>query len=329
MSANLLAGVKPEVTQYGSMADGVLTSTASKDAWHDVARWPIDADMLAENQTIHIGISAKWHGAAATTGTAWACIKYADASGYTNAVNVKIDGIATEWKRLSLSAVVPSGMRIVDFRISADHIDAAFDATNPVLSYGSPVTLASSAHTPYATQDHVSAVYATKASLKVTDDSVKAEVSARAQTDSNVADLSSRLTQTANSLSSEVTARTKTDRMVSEVSSRLTQTADGFSASIDRLSDTDKKVNSWFGFGADASGNPQLTMGSSTSPVVGVYTNTGLAYRSRSGATLLELDGASRSSTMPHVHADDVSMGSWQLVPTQNGTHFTLQWIGG
>ena len=117
--------------------------------------------------------------------------------------------------------------------------------------------------------------------------------------------------------------------MVSDLSSRLTQTADGFNASIDRLSDTDKKVNSWFGFGSDASGNPQLTMGSSTSPVVGVYTNAGLAYKARSGATLLELDGASRSSTMPHVHADDVSIGSWQWVPTQGGTHFTLQWIGG
>ena len=139
----------------------------------------------------------------------------------------------------------------------------------------------------------------------------------------------SSIKQLSNSITSEVTQRTKTDRMVSDLSSKLTQTADGFNASIDRLSDTDKKVNSWFGFGADASGNPQLTMGSSSSPVVGVYTNTGLAYRSRSGATLLELDGASRSSTMPHVHADDVSMGSWQWVPTQNGTHFTLQWIGG
>jgi hypothetical protein len=147
MSANLLDGVKPEITQCGSMADGVLTSTESKDAWQDVATWPITADTLAENQTVHIGLSAKWHGAAATTGTAWACIKYADASGYTNSVQVKIDGIATEWKRLSLSAVVPSGMRIVDFHISADHIDAAFDATSLVLSYGSPVVLASAEHT--------------------------------------------------------------------------------------------------------------------------------------------------------------------------------------
>ena len=542
MSANLLDGVKPEITQYGSMTDGVITSSTPKADWKNVAIWPITTGKFAENQTMHLGISAKWHGKAATTGVAYAAVKYADAAGSTNIADIPISGITTKWKRFSLSAVIPSGMHIVDFHISGDKLDAAYDATNPVLSYGSPVTLASSAHTPYATQDHVSVTYATKASLKVTDDSVKAEVSARAQTDRNVADLSSRLTQTANSLTSEisdrrtaittvtglanaaqstadtaktnastaqhtadnaakqanlytiglgdagavakwihlgtltsagnsssatiaivfgngyngfasqnskltitikdgfqstgsatkacgvsvmrencdnalvdvlaqsatvydvwvyvpwahsegrysisgqyaawqhsgatqkaepatsatqvkqdvayrladatkaqtmatenqssikqlstsitaeVTARTKTDRMVSEVSSRLTQTADGFSASIDRLSDTDKKVNSWFGFGADSSGNPQLTMGSSTSPVVGVYTNTGLAYKARSGATLLELDGASRSSTMPHVHADDVSIGSWQWVPTQNGTHFTLQWIGG
>ena len=130
------------------------------------------------------------------------------------------------------------------------------------------------------------------------------------------------------SITAEVTKRTQTDRMVSDLSSRLTQTAEGFSASIDRLSDTDKKVNSWFDFGADSSGNPELTMGSSSSPVVGVYTNTGLAYKSRSGATLMELD-ATRSATMPHVQADDVSVGSWQWTPTKNGTHFTLMWIGG
>jgi hypothetical protein len=301
MSANILDGVKPEITQYGSMADGVITSTASKDAWQDVATWPITADTLTENQTVHIGISAKWHGAAATTGTAWACIKYADASGYTNSVNVKIDGIATEWKRLPLSAVIPSGMHIVDFHISGDHLDASYDAMSPVLSYGSPVCLASSAHTPYATQDHVAAEYATKASLKVTDNSVKSEVFARAQT----------------------------DKTVSEISTRLIQTADALHVSINRLSETDKKVNSWFGFDSDSSGNPQLKMGSSASPVVGVYTNTGLAYKARSGSTLLELDGASQSSTMPHVHADDVSMGSWQWMPTQGGTHFTLMWIGG
>ena len=566
------------------------------------------ASALTENQTIHMGASLR----GADKGCLKPFVGYKDAAGNLNWTGFPAWTPTDQWQRFEGLYVVPSGMTLTYFGFNVSAATGDIEVMNPAWSYGSPVCLASSAHTPYATQDHVSTVYATKASLKVTDDSVKAEVSARAQTDRNVADLSSRLTQTANSLTSEisdrrsaittvtglanaaqstadaakssassavstansastsaanavktansasstasaastaagkastdaaaavktansasstassaattansakstanaakstadsaakqanlytigngdagavpkwihlgtltsagdsssatisivfgngyngyasqnskltitikdgyqnpqsatgacgvtamrencdyalvdvlaqsatvydvwvyapwaysngrysisgqyaawkhsgatqktepatsatqvkqnvayrladatkaqtmaienqssikqlsnsitseVTQRTKTDRMVSDLSSRLTQTADGFNASIDRLSDTDKKVNSWFGFGSDASGNPQLTMGSSTSPVVGVYTNAGLAYKARSGATLLELDGASRSSTMPHVHADDVSIGSWQWVPTQGGTHFTLQWIGG
>lgn len=107
MSANLLDGVKPEVTQYGSMADGVITSSTPKDDWKDVAIWPITTDMLAENQTMHLGISAKWHGKAATTGVAYAAVKYADAAGSINNADIPISGITTEWKRFSLSAVIP------------------------------------------------------------------------------------------------------------------------------------------------------------------------------------------------------------------------------
>lgn len=142
MSANLLDGIKPEITQYGSMADGVITSSTPKDSWKDVAAWPITTGKFAENQTMHLGISAKWHSAAATSGTAWASVKYEDAAGNANNVAVQINGITTEWKRFSLSAVVPSGMRVVDFHISARNLDAAYDATNPVLSYGSPIVLA-------------------------------------------------------------------------------------------------------------------------------------------------------------------------------------------
>lgn len=140
---------------------------------------------------------------------------------------------------------------------------------------------------------------------------------------------SSSIRKLSDRITSEVTTRTKTDTMVTEVSSRLIQTSDSFSVSISRLSETDKKVNSWFDFDSDSSGNPQLKMGSSTSPVIGTYTNTGMAYKSRSGATLMELDASSQSSTLPHMHADDVSIGNWQWMPTQNGTHFTLKWIGG
>jgi len=142
MSANLLDGIKPEITQYGSMADGVITSSTPKDRWKNVAAWPITTGKFAENQTMHLGISAKWHSAAATSGTAWAAVKYEDAAGNSNNVDVQINGITMEWKRFSLSAVVPSGMRVVDFHISAQNLDAAYDATNPVLSYGSPLVLA-------------------------------------------------------------------------------------------------------------------------------------------------------------------------------------------
>lgn len=468
MSANLLDGIKPRLTHGTTESDGIFHHAAGKatnSSHDDWLTWDLpDQAALATNQTYHIGLSVR--GTSANGTSLRVTIGYKDAAEKKNYVTSSALAIGTSWGRVERTLVVPSGMRPFAFCVTAYGTYPEVWMAAPTLSLGSPVTLASSAHTPYATQNHVMVTYATKASLKITDDSIKAEVSARAQTDRNVADLSSRVTQTANSLTSEisdrrdaittvtglanaaqstadaaktsassamstansastsasnavktansasssaasavktansastaagkastdaaaavktansasstangaattansakstadaakstataaqtmatenrssikqlstsitseVSARTKTDRMVSEVSSRLTQTADGFSASIDRLSGTDKKVNSWFDFGADSSGNPQLTMGSSTSPVVGVYTNAGLAYKARSGATLLELDGASRSSTMPHVYADDVSMGSWQLGPTQGGTHFTLQWIGG
>lgn len=291
MSANLwdvsAANLKPDadgVYNVGKTAGELSCSIAGASA-------------LTENQTIHMGASLR----GADKGCLKPFVGYKDAAGNLNWTGFPAWTPTDQWQRFEGSCVVPSGLTLTNFGFNVSGATGDIEVMNPAWSYGSPVCLASSVHTPYATQDHVAAEYATKAALKVTDNSVKAEV----------------------------TARTKTDRMVSEVSSRLTQTADGFNASIDRLSDTDKKVNSWFGFGSDSSGNPQLTMGSSSSPIVGVYTNTGLAYKARSGATLLELDGASRSSTMPHVHADDVSIGSWQWVPTQNGTHFTLQWIGG
>lgn len=237
ISANLLAGVEPSLA-YGSMADGVITSSTPKADWKDVAIWPITTDMLAENQTVHIGISAKWHGAAATKGTVYAAVKYADAAGSTNNIDIKISGITTEWKRFSLSAVVPSGMHIVDFHISGNYLDASYDATNPVLSYGSPVCLASSAHTPYATQDHLRSEYATKAALKVTSDAVTAEVEEHGKLAGRVGTLestsgthTSRLEQLASSIKSLVKGEsTYTDpdgkSATSGIYSLVTQTRD-------------------------------------------------------------------------------------------------------
>lgn len=149
MSANLLDGVKPNLhyPNHPTESDGVIAFTAMPDGWYNIASWTLDEPTLTENQIVHLGISVKWHDAAATAGNAYASVRYADAAGNYNAIDVLVDGITTEWQRFSLYTVVPSGMHIVDFHISAKNLDAAYDATNPTLSYGSPVTLAISSTT--------------------------------------------------------------------------------------------------------------------------------------------------------------------------------------
>lgn len=378
MSANLLDGIKPRLA-YGSMADGVITSSTPKDSWTDVAFWPITTGKLASNQTMHLGISAKWHGTASTTGSARVSVKYADAAGNTNNVDIAISGISTEWKRFSLSAVIPSGMHIVDFHISSDNLNAAYDATNPVLSYGSPLVLAIASSTlawsagivattryyqlaaptaatptvPTSSSDLGSwseteptaditkvlwtcerTIYAdgteswSKASKSTSYEAAKDAKSIATDAKKTATENSSSISKLSDQISSEVKTRTKTDTTVSEISSRLTQTADALHLSINRLSETDNNVNSWFDFDSDSSGKPQLKMGSSTSPVVGIYTNTGLAYKSQAGDTLMELD-ASRSATVAdHMEAQDVKIGKWKWIQTQDGSHLTLVWAG-
>lgn len=131
------------------------------------------------------------------------------------------------------------------------------------------------------------------------------------------------------SITSEVKARAKTDDAVSELSSKMEQTVNGINVSLDRLTATEKQIHSWFDFGSDASGNPKLSMGSSSSPIVGEYSNTGTAYKSRSGATLLALDAANSTTTADHVVAKDMTVGKWKWVPTNGGDNLTLVWIGG
>lgn len=290
MSANLwdasTANRRPD-------AGGVWLSGKSAGSLYNIVN---GSSKLAEDQTVHMGASLRGAG----KGSLEPYVEYRDAAGNFNWVGYPHWTPTGQWQRFEGTCVVPSGMTVTKVGFVTKDATGDIEVSGPVFSYGSPVTLASSAHTPYATQDHIAVTYATQASLKVTDNAIKAEVS----------------------------ARTQTDHMVSDLSSRLTQTADGFSATISRLSDTDKKVNSWFDFGSDSSGDPQLTMGSSTSPVVGTYTNSGLAYKTRAGATLLELDATRSATTADHMEAQDVAIGKWRWVQTQGGTHLTLVWAG-
>ena len=196
------------------------------------------ASAFTENQTIHMGASLR--------GAGKGCLKpyvaYTNAAGNWNWVGFPDWTPGAEWQRFEATCVVPSGMTPRHFGFNKSAATGDMEVTNPVFSYGSPVTLASDAHTPYATQDHVSVTYATKASLKVTDDSIKAEVTERSKLAGRVGTLestsgthTSKLEQLAASIKSLVKGEsTYTDpdgkSATSGIYSLVTQTRDSVTA---------------------------------------------------------------------------------------------------
>lgn len=319
MSANLLEGYAPGLvsgtTEYtGSQATpevDLWSSTAYTDADHTdtVVHYASDGNFpklakLASNQTVTMSFGVK-----AATSTSFsadklrAWVMYTDSAGSKNWINSSAQSdtvLQSGWTRIAGTVVVPSGMTIAGCGVAKLAGAGAFIQTDIVLSYGSGLPVAEETFTPFEPADHAQTTYATYASQKILSDSITAEVN----------------------------ARVKTDGAVSELSSKLSQTVEGINVSLDRLSATEKQIHSWFDFGSDASGNPKLSMGSSSSPIVGEYSNTGTAYKSRSGATLLALDAASSTTSADHMEAQDVKVGKWKWVQTQNGTHLTLMWAG-
>ena len=179
MSANLLDGLTPTL---------LSGTTESEGTWHHAARteadghkdWLIwylpDQAALETNQTYHVGLSTR--GASANAASLHMTIGYKDAAGKVNWATSAL-AIGTSWGRAEGALVVPSGMKPFALYVAAYGVCPETWMANPTLSLGSPVPLASSAHTPYATQDHLRSEYATKAALKVTSDAVTAEVTER------------------------------------------------------------------------------------------------------------------------------------------------------
>lgn len=244
MSANLLDGAT--ATRGTRDADGhwVLSQNDGTDK-KDSPTWNIDGQAaLAENQTMHMACSvmpeADW-----PANACWASVQYMDSAGNANWAQKSFASPAksSTWTRLETSVTIPSGMRVTRFIISnAFQNSSGAKLASPTLSYGSPVTLASDAHTPYATQDHVAAEYATKAALKVTSDAVTAEVTERGKLAGRVGTLesttgthTSKLSQLAASITSLVRGEsTYTDpdgkSATSGIYSLVTQTRDSVTA---------------------------------------------------------------------------------------------------
>lgn len=196
------------------------------------------ASALAENQTVHMGASLRGSG----KGALKPFVEYKDAAGNVNWVGFPAWTPTDQWQRFEGSCVVPSGMTPTYFGFNTSKATGDMEMLNPAFSYGSPVTLASSAHTPYATQDHLRSEYATKAALKVTSDAVTAEVTERGKLAGRVGTLestsgthTSKLEQLATSITSLVKGEsTYTDpdgvSATSGIYSLVTQTRDSVTA---------------------------------------------------------------------------------------------------
>ena len=235
MSANLWKA--ENVTPAENPEDGIYACSGNRGV-----RTNVSLDRLAENQTFHCGFSV--NPGAGDTFNLTLC--YKDAAGSVNfAATADVSAPAGKWTRVSGSVVVPSGMTVYQMVICNNRNasgTSGWKVTNPTLSLGSPVCLASSAHTPYATQDHLAAEYATKAALKVTSDAVTAEVTERGRLAGRVGTLestsgthASRLEQLATSIKSLVKGEsTYTDpdgaSATSGIYSLVTQTRDSVTA---------------------------------------------------------------------------------------------------
>ena len=239
MSANLLDGLTP-MLYHGTTEDGGVFHKGATTGHYDLVVWDLpDQAALETNQTYHVGLSVR--GAARNVDSLWMAVGYKDASGARNWVKTYIS-IGTSWGRAEGTLVVPSGMTPFAAYITTFNTGPETWMTAPTLSLGSPVPLASSAHTPYATQDHVAAEYATKAALKVTSDAVTAEVTERGKLAGRVGTLestsgthTSKLEQLATSIKSLVKGEsTYTDpdgkSATSGIYSLVTQTRDSVTA---------------------------------------------------------------------------------------------------
>ena len=242
MSANLLDGVTP-TPMSGTTEDGGVWHCPAKDGKYDRIAWSFSGmSALTANQTYHLGLSVK--GASANASDLHMVIAYKDAAGNRNWAWSDAMPVGTEWSRSEATVVVPSGMTMTALTVSTNSSAKLPEVwlTSPTLSLGSPVPLATSAHTPYATQDHLAAEYATKAALKVTSDAVTAEVEERGKLAGRVGTLestsgthTSKLEQLASSIRSLVRGEsTYTDpdgkSATSGIYSLVTQTRDAVTA---------------------------------------------------------------------------------------------------
>lgn len=202
MTANLLIKALDEPKTYTVNAGDVNGS-----GHVDRATFQLSTPHPADGEKMRIAASVK-PTAALSGDTLRLFARYEDSLGHANWVNYYTSSTlaANSWTRVSGDLPVPSGMTVKGIGIGV-YKACTFDVMDFELWDGTDATKAVASHTPYATEGHLEAVYATQASLKVQSDRITSEVSARAQTDKAVSDLSTRVTQTETGITTEISDR--------------------------------------------------------------------------------------------------------------------------
>ena len=206
MSDNILEGATLALSDKTSENDGIYHHQASSGHIDMLVFQLAGQTALAANQTYHLGVSAK--GASADADSLYMLIGYSDAAGNRNWVGTSYFNVGTSWQRFEGTVVVPSGMTPFAAYVTVNNDAPELWLSNPSCNLGPyGATLASACHTPYVTDEHAAAVYATQASLTVQADRITSEVSARQQTDANLSELSTKVTQTETSITTEISDR--------------------------------------------------------------------------------------------------------------------------
>lgn len=312
MSANLLDGITPTLMGGTTESGGVWHNAGrtSTDGHEDWLVWDLAGQSaLATNQTYHVGLSTR--GASANSASLSATIGYRDAAGNANWATSDPLPIGTSWGRAESAIVVPSGMTPFAFYVAAYGECPETWMTAATLSYGSPVTLASDAHTPYATQDHLAAEYATKAALKVTSDAITAEVTERGKLAGRVGTLesttgthTSKLSQLAASITSLVRGEsTYTDpdgkSATSGIYSLVTQTRDSVTALFGSYTKTSDLASTAAVQAAKKAGTDAASAASAAASAASAAQSTADAAKST----------ADELATMVRADADGVTVG--------------------
>lgn len=206
-SDNLLEGITPNLSHGASATDDgfQLAAYGGPDHHQDQAVWDLVGQSAVEsNQTMTASLALM--GDASMANAINVTIGYKDSAGNINWCGSPV-AVTKGWEHAFATLVVPAGMTPARFYLSPLAGALAMQVANVSLRFGGRKTLASACHTPYVTQEHADAVFATQASLTFQADRITSEVAARQQTDGNLSTLSTKVNQTADGLTTEISDR--------------------------------------------------------------------------------------------------------------------------